>query len=381
MATAALTRFTESFEAQVDDLLMRICVELQLDESRYKLAEANYQAVGKWLEQQSSLAQLTPAIYPQGSMLLNTTVKPLFGDEYDLDFVLEFICGTAFFRDAADALNLVEQALRTNRVYDPMVERKNRCIRLNYAHNFHMDILPACKDQHKGGTCILVPDRRLRAWSPSNPKGFGAWFDASGRQMIRRTMLEKAAPLPVQQTAERKPPLTLCVQLWKRWRDVFYKSNPDMAPISIVLTTLAGRIYQGEQSVLIAMGKILEETANAAQSSQPRLVVLNPSNPDEDLSERWDSKPGAYREFVAGVTEFNAQWKALSQIRGLDKIARALERMFGEEIAKRVVEKQARDIEASRSRNELGIDRTSGIITGLASTSVQRIRPNTFYGE
>ena len=225
MATAAITRFTESFEAQIDDLLMRMCVELQLDASRYTLAETSYHAVGEWLEGQSLVAYLKPAIYPQGSMLLNTTVKPLLGDEYDLDFVCELICGTASFRDAVDALNLIERALRANRVYDSMVERKNRCVRLNYAHSFHMDILPACKDQRNGGTCILVPDRRLHAWTPSNPKGFASWFDARGRQTMRRILLDKAAPLPVQQTADTKAPLTLCVQLWKRWRDVFYKNN------------------------------------------------------------------------------------------------------------------------------------------------------------
>jgi hypothetical protein len=381
MSSATLPRFTESLEAQIDDLLMRICVELQLDETRYKLAETNYRAVGDWLESQIQVAHLKPTIYPQGSMLLNTTVRPLIGDEYDLDFVCELICGTAFFRDAAAALNLVEQALRANRNYDSIVERKNRCIRLNYAHNFHMDILPACKDPKNGGTCIVVPDTRLRAWTPSNPKGYAVWFGDRGRQFLARTMLEKAAPLPALQTVEHKSPLQLCVQLWKRFRDVRYKSNTELAPISIVLTTLAGLIYRGEQSVVTAMGNILEETANAASLNHPRLVVLNPSNRDEDLSERWDSRPDAYREFVNSVTEFDSQWKALSQIRGLDKIARALERLFGEEIAKRVVEKQIRDIEASRSRNEIGLTKNLGIVTGLATAAVQRIRPNTFYGD
>jgi hypothetical protein len=380
MATAAAPRFLESREAQIDDLLLRICLELQLDATRFKLAEANYQAVGKWLESQNLVAQLKPTIYPQGSMLLGTTVKPLFGDEYDLDFVCELICGTMFFRHPADALNVIEQALRASGVYDPMVERKNRCIRLNYAHDFHMDILPACKDPQNGGTCILVPDTRLSDWTPSNPKGFGSWFDGRARQIMVRTMLDKAAPIPEQEPAERKPPLKLCVQLWKRWRDIFYKSNPEVAPISIVLTTLAGLIYLGEQSVVRAMGNVLDETAKAARSAHPRLVVLNPSNSGEDLSERWDSNPSAYRQFVSGITEFDAQWKALEQVRGIDKIARMLERLFGEEITIRVIEKQTRDIEASRSRNELGIKKASGIITGLGGASVERIRPNTFYG-
>lgn len=381
MATIATPRFTESFEAQIDDLLMRICLELQLDETRYKLAEANYQAVGKWLESQNLVAQFKPTIYPQGSMLLGTTVKPLFGDEYDLDFVCELICGTTFFRHPADALNVIEQALRASSVYVPMVERKNRCIRLNYAHDFHMDILPACKDPQNGGTCILVPDVRLSDWTPSNPKGFGHWFHESARKVMVRTLMDKAAPIPIREPAERKPPLKLCVQLWKRWRDIHYKSNPEVAPISIVVTTLAGLIYRGEQSVVRAMGNILDETAKAARSANPRLVVLNPSNSDEDLSERWDSNPNAYLQFVSGMSEFDAQWKALDQVRGIDKIARILERMFGEEIAKRVIEKQTRDIEASRTRNELGIKKASGIITGLGSAAVERIRPNTFYGD
>ena len=381
MAIAAGPLFTELYEAQVDDLLMRICVELQLDETRSKLAEANYRAVGRWLESQNLVARLRPAIYPQGSMFLDTTVKPLSGDEYDLDFVCEFKCGTNFFRNPVDALNLIERSLRANDIYDPMVQRKNRCIRLNYAREFHLDILPACKDPQNGGTCILVPDRQLSEWTPSNPKGFGSWFNNRARTITGRTLLEKAAPLPVQQTAERKPPLKLCVQLWKRWRDIRYRNNPEAAPASIVLTTLAGRSYRGEESVTAAMENILEETSRAIQSAHPRLFVLNPSNGDEDLSERWASQPGAYREFVSGVTDFNAQWKALLQARGIEKVTRALEGLFGEEVAKRVVEKQTREIEATRARNGLGIKKTSGIVTGLAGTSVMPIRPNTFYGE
>src|SRR6266496_737735 len=159
MAIAPALFFTESFEAQIDDLLMRICVEPQLDETRYKLADTHYVAVWRWLEAEgSSVALLKPIIYPQGSMALNTTVKPLMFDEYDLDFVCELMCHTWFFRHPVDALDLIEKRLRESEIYGPMVERMNRCIRLNYKHQFHMDILPACHDLKNGGTCILIPD-------------------------------------------------------------------------------------------------------------------------------------------------------------------------------------------------------------------------------
>ena len=380
MAIAHALSFTESPEAQIDDLLMRVCAELQLDDTRYELAEKSYKAVGKWLKSQTSIVLLRPIIYPQGSFLLNTTVKPIGGDIYDLDFVCEFACPTTFFLQPVDSLNLIEKALRANDIYRPMVERMNRCIRLNYAHNFHLDILPACKDPKYGGTCILVPDRKLKEWTASNPKGYASWFDDHARQLVVRHLIEKAEPIPAQETAAKKLPLKLCVQLSKRWRDVRYESNPDVAPISIVLTTLAARLYHGEPSITRAMGNILDGISLLVRTSYPRLVVLNPKNPEEDFSERWDSNPQAYRDFVNGIIEFDAQWKALLQVRGIDKVAHVLEGLFGEELAKLVIEKQTRAYEAARGHNDLAMKKGSGIITRMAAAAVP-LRPNTFYGD
>ena len=90
MVTAPALRFTETPQTYIDDLLFRICVELQLDETRRKLAEASYRSVGALLESQPAIAALRPTIYAQGSIRLDTTVKPLAGDEFDLDVVCEF---------------------------------------------------------------------------------------------------------------------------------------------------------------------------------------------------------------------------------------------------------------------------------------------------
>lgn len=380
MSTATAPYFIESFEAQFDDLLMRICTELQLDDARYKLAENSYLAVAKWLESHPVIAAFNPTMYPQGSMRLRTTVMPLSGEEYDLDFVNEFACDIFSFKEPVQALNLVEDALRASDTYKGMVERKNRCIRLNYQRLFHLDILPACRDLRKGGTCILVPDRRLKQWIPSNPKGFGAWFDSQAFQLIVRGALDKAEPVPPKETAPQKPPLKLAVQLLKRQRDIRYKDSFELAPPSIILTTLAGLVYHGEQSVAMSLGSILREMSTLVRSARPRIVVLNPTNQDEDLSERWDSKPHAYRSFVEGVTEFESQWRALLQGRGVDRLVQPLERLFGEQVAKRVIENQARDVEAARAKNILGVKKGSGLLTSLVGSATVPVRRNTFYG-
>jgi Second Messenger Oligonucleotide or Dinucleotide Synthetase domain len=367
-------------ESQIDDLLARIGKELQLDDTRYALADTSYNAVGTYLDRHPVVGRFKPTIYSQGSMRLNTTVKPLTGEEYDLDFVCEFLYPSEVFARPVQALDLIESAMRQSDRYRPMVERKNRCICLNYQHEFHMDILPACPDTEKGGTCIVVPDRKLSLWTPSNPKGYASWFDF---QSHRRSMaFDKAEPLPSKEPIETKAILKICVQLIKRRRDIIYKDNCNIAPISIVLTTLAASCYQGEESVARALNNILTEIEARIRASEPgRLVVFNPQNTSEDLSERWTANPQLYREFAIFIREFRTKWTALLATRGVHRVTEQLEALFGEELAKTVVEKQTRDLEAARSRQGLGVLQKTGIVSGVATGATVAIRPNTFYGE
>jgi hypothetical protein len=56
---------TESFNDQLDDLLIRICEKLQISETQHKEAEKRYNAVGKWLAQdEDTLSKYNPVIYP-----------------------------------------------------------------------------------------------------------------------------------------------------------------------------------------------------------------------------------------------------------------------------------------------------------------------------
>src|SRR5271167_4992069 len=74
----------------LDRHLERLCIILQLTSTQYKDAESKYQAVGKWLSAPGSpLFICAPEIYPQGSMLLGTTIRPWRGEEFDLDLVCQ----------------------------------------------------------------------------------------------------------------------------------------------------------------------------------------------------------------------------------------------------------------------------------------------------
>src|SRR5947207_2930889 len=179
MATTQKAIWFQTSKEQLDALLLEVCEELQLTTARYRLAVERYGALNQLLERQGSPFQfLRPRIFPQGSMALGTTSKPVEGP-HDLDFVLQI-----------------------------------------------------------------------------------------------------DAPL--------------------QWRRYPAFEDECLAPISVVLTTLAATYYQGEESVSDALTTILAGIVNAINMADlygRRIGVRNPSNELEDFAERWDANPKAYIEF------------------------------------------------------------------------------------
>jgi hypothetical protein len=368
-----------TFSTQLDDLLARICSKLQISTTQFRLAEGRYHTIGDWLAVDGSqLAIYKPEIYAQGSLRIGTTVKPLFAEEYDLDLVCEMKASTLLFPNPVDLLNLVEARLRQHDIYKTMLERKNRCIRINYANEFHLDILPACPDSASGATCVLVPDRAAQSWKHTNPRGYAKWFDRIS-QDIQVKAIRLAEPLPNQVAAEDMVVLKLAVQLLKRWRDLVFARNLELAPISIVLTTLAGNHYSRQDSVNDALLAILDGIV-ASLPTQGRLVVRNPSNSKEDLSERWDRHPEAYRAFVKEISHFASQWRQLNTHQGIPQIATLLEQLFGESLAKNVIGEQAEFMEAERKAGRLAVGASGGAIVSTWTPHSTPIRRNTFYG-
>lgn len=377
VASAITPRFTPSSPGYLNDLLVRIAVSLQLTATQYREAVRHYQAVAKYLSEPGGLvARYAPDIFPQGSLRIGTTVRPIGRDEYDLDLVLALLAlfGTA---DPVWVLDLVERQLRAHGTYGPMVERMNRCVRLNFAGQFHLDILPARPDGAYGDTFLLVPDRRLEEWKPSNPKGYAAWFEAQSAYRRVIAMQKAIEPLPQPEGAEDKTPLQLVVQLLKRWRDVRY-DDPDLAPISIVLTTLAGHHYLGEEDPLQALIGIVRRIEAAIPPPGQRLVVCNPAHPAEDLSERWDRNPAAYRAFVTGIRDLNSKLTTAPSLEGLPRLREFLEDLFGD-AAPSALRDQARAIEDSRTRGGLTLLGTASGLSTVAARGATPVRNNTFY--
>jgi len=86
-----------------------------------------------------------------------------------------------------ETYQLIGERLRANGTYASMLEAKNRCWRLIYAGDFHMDIIPAIPDLERGNTAILVPDREVTDWTKSDAKGYAVWF--KGKMQVQYNLV------------------------------------------------------------------------------------------------------------------------------------------------------------------------------------------------
>lgn len=369
----------------LDVVLFDVCDHLQLSQTHHQKAEDRYRAIANVISSNNSrFFNWDAALYAQGSMRLRTTVKPI-DNPHDLDVVCEF---DVSHEDVNPMVLLDEMFLLFNDhgVYGGMVTRKNRCVRIEYKDEFWLDVLPACRDDRNGGSCIQVPDRDLRHWKPSNPIAYADWFKNASRRILvkfsdsrREIIIAEASvePLPARQSIEEKTMLQLVVQLLKRWRDVHY-TNAEYPPISIVLTTLAAELYRGEQSISAALLEVLDgivSKLNVAHAMGVRLQVRNPVQPEEDFSERWDTCPGAYLAFNDGIRKFAAAWRKVCEMHG--NPGPLAKDIFGKVIDEAIV-RDARAMQTDRTTSLLGIASSGRIVS--RETSVAPMIRNTNHG-
>ncbi|MCO6360376.1 nucleotidyltransferase domain-containing protein [Roseivirga pacifica] len=373
-------------KTQLDDLLARIAEGIQLDDTRKKRMESAYNAIQELLdEDEVFFKNVQFEIYPQGSMRIGTTVKPTAKNEFDLDIVIHLIVDWAHF-NPQKIYNELKRVLTENGNYKDKVELKNRCIRLDYAGDFHMDILPGCQETEYDSNKLVVPDRKLGNWASSNPRGYADWFtDRADR--VKMSLLEKAfsaQDLPADDFAKKKP-LQRAVQLIKMYRDQYFKDHQKMATSSVILTTIAGQFYDGEDSIYDTIDNVIQRIKNELANKigyYERLVILNPVNHKEDFTDKWarDKEPELYEYFKKFISHLDDQWQKLKEESGVVQERHILTELFGESAFQAAQKSQADYIEKARKSNVLGMNKKTGTLTSSTITGAKSVVDNTFFG-
>lgn len=367
---------------QLDDLLDRMAESLQLDKTRYELMIQHYEAIKKWIQTDEVFFKpFKYELYPHGSVRIRTTVKPIGKDEFDLDIALHL--KMQWTNHTPEKIySELKRRLSESAIYKEKMELKNRCIRLNYSGDFHMDILPGIQESHWDEDKLRVPDRLLGYWVSSNPRGYAKWF-LNKANTVKISLLEKALRaenLPSNDYEDKKP-LQRAVQLIKRYRDIFFQDDDTFKTSSIVLTTIVGLYYNGEESIFLTVENIINKIRQHTFYNSSRIKVLNPVNPDEDFTDKWEREPGYYQAFRAFCEHLFEQWQELKKENGIITEGKILKGLFGDDLYLKAQTSQVDIIEKARNANQLGIDRNSGIIGGIGAASTTSVKANTFFGD
>lgn len=375
MITTASPRVTPGsrLEVQLDE----ICRQLQLSQTQHEEAKSRYHAVADWLSREdSNLAPADSKIFPQGSTRVRTTVQPRGRDEHDVDLVLLLRLSAA---DAMSLYRAVWQRLQEHDRYASMLELKNRCIRITYAGEFHLDILPARPAQDGPDTWIVVPDRERQNWSPSNPEGHAQWFLERARAVYDADKIERdTEPLPEPEDADAKAPLQRAVQLMKRRRDVYFDDGQEIAP-SVILRTLAAHHYQNERTVLDTLTGVLSGISVQLRRVNGVLEVTNPCHPEEIFSEGWDRQK--FQQFKSYIDDLSQEIDSLRELQDPAEVGEILEDMFGETVTQRATEAAGRRFKKERDNGNLYAGAAGvGIGAGSTGSSGHRVPDHSFYG-
>jgi len=303
-------------------LLNLLIEKVELPESAYEKAKKRYEDLGEWFKRDTStLKDNNVHIYPQGSFMLGTAIRPiLHEDDYDLDLVCKIGSGVSKKSHTQKSVkemvgNELKKYIKKRGIKNPL-ESKRRCWTIHYLDdiNFHMDILPAISadpDQvlelyqamdtlgieesvanQTSRLAIEITDNKemnyntiTKDWNISNPEGYGVWFENRMSVTDKRMVLSKAEvdELPIY---KRKSTLQRVIQLLKRHRDIMYAENDEQKPISIIITTLAARAYNGEDNISVALNNILQKMPNLINHHEP--FVPNPAKPEEDFADKWN---------------------------------------------------------------------------------------------
>lgn len=365
-----------NYELQREELLARIAQELELDPSRVERMEQAYEKVLKVLRKDEVFFRdLEIELYSQGSVRISTTVKPLGGEDFDLDTVLHIYDLHSNF-DPNKVYTALVRVIENDAYYSTICKKKDRCVRLDFKNDFHIDILPGCMVEQNDRNRIAIPEKKLRSWSSGNPRGFGDWFLAiaqSPTEFMLKSFSDSlikaevdAEPLPDTGIYE-KTPLQRSVQLVKRYRDVYFEDK-DFKVSSIVITTLMGMFYANEQSIYETIDNALHSIKNSynkALEEGKRFKVMNPVDQQEDFTDSWTEEN--YRSFYHFIEDFYSRWELLKN--AFDQSGVEYVRLFGEGPYKNSLKEQIR-VMSRFSRNTEAVT-SSYIIDEVAKTDEQ----------
>jgi hypothetical protein len=265
--------------------------EVNLSQARLDTLDDRVAAIVTELKKDSVIGPMYKEHIPQGSWAHRTIIRPVgLFDEFDADFLLLLEENPDWSRNPKLYLRELRAAFKRSSRYKDMVRKKNRCVRIGYANDCHVDVV---------AHLVLADGRQVivnyaeNAFEDTNPQGFTDW-------MTERDELANGN-------------LRRVIRLLKYVRDC---KNTFSCP-SVILTTLLGEHIQPADAdtryrdVPTALVSMLEDLDSWLSMHPVMPAIVDPSCPGTSFNHRWDDqqyttfreKIGLYAEWARDAYE------------------------------------------------------------------------------
>lgn len=405
---------TREQKLEFTEILETLGENLDISETEHNAAISSYQAVGSWLSQEGTiLSPYKPQILPQGSFLLGTVIKPTNGkDDIDIDLVCQLTGKNPSWTQAI-LKQKVKARLGENATYRDMLDKEGRrCWTLKYRQEsdrndkYHMDILPSIiadgysmilekafsnlSDNKFSDIAIRITDNEEKNyysetnhdfWLKSNPFGYAKWFynraNIDGLKLF--ALNESVRPAPKYQS--KKLPLQRVIQILKRHRDIKFNGDKEK-PISIIITTLAAKVYQKQNNVLEALIQVVNDMHLAIEektdykTGETYKFIGNPVNPEENFADKWRKNKNKQTKFENWLRDIKADLENAFYQSGKYRIQESLAKSFGADEVARTFSNIGNRQKILTEQGKTRFDTKAGIVAGAANI----IKPHNFFG-
>jgi hypothetical protein len=374
--------------------------------------ESSYRGMGDFLVKAPEFGELLVEVHGHGSRQLGTLVRPL--DEkregFDVDQIARFdrSAMARYGGNGGPGLLLKDVftvASRYANLHGLKVRRWERCVTLEYSGGMCADIAPVI-DQPLltslyGDTHARIPDRELRRYNPTNPRGYTKFFDRAaattavftGAQRFSEALkLDSSAGVTPLPSAQEVFDRLLCrlIQLLKLHRNVAFDQSgtfADASPTSVFITTLAAKAYlvhapQPHDSPLDLLLDIVETLPDHFDRiEQPDGTEVwrldNPTAPADNLAASMNEhlRQQGFRWWHSRVlTHLTQLLDAIDNHAGTDVVLAIVKEAFGDRSARALLAAQQQHHAANRHAGRIALIPAAGVPT------LSVARGHTFFG-
>lgn len=377
-------------QGQLSEMLGAGIGSLDISRSERAAVIARYQLLGEALDSYWQDSTLENLVYPQGSFALGTVTRSIHrNDEIDIDLVVVRGLSRSSTTQAdlkSDAGRGLRVFVRDSRADNPLLSESDRCWTLEYP-GMHLDVLPAIPDGNTQ-TGVVITDKNVVRWQPSDPKGYAKWFNDVGRpEREERQWQLRASGVDVAEVPDwrQKTNLQLSVQALKRHRDIYFADRLHRRPTSIVITTLAALAYQcatinlGGEELYDAVRAIAEGLGDGVDRVNGLWVIQNPAMREENFADYWVNEHWRADDLFEWISAVQQDVSGMPVNSGTDGVLERIGTVFGRNVKMASARAISDPILLARRSGQL---RSGAGTATLSATSVgaRPVRPHTFHG-